>query len=319
MNDLDPTEEEVLGYFERLSNWGRWGADDRLGTLNHITAQTRRTAASEVREGRAISLAWDIMPGLGGDPPVPPQRHMLLTGEGQHDQERVRPPGFLAVGKIGFAVEHIGMQFHGRSMTHLDALSHCFWDGRIYNDLPSASVTAFRGATAHDVRSAADGIVGRGVLLDAAALHGGPLEPGTALTARHLERIEASQGTRVEPGDILLVHTGHDERRLATANPDLPGCPGLSPSCLPWLHDRGVAALGSDGANDVDPVPYRTISRPIHAIAIVAMGLWLIDNLRLDELAAACAEDRRYTFLFQLAPLRIAGATGSPVNPIALR
>jgi kynurenine formamidase len=211
------------------------------------------------------------------------------------------------------------MKFHGRAVTHLDALSHCFWDGRLYGDIPAATVTSFAGATRHDVRAAADGIVGRGVLLDATVVRDGPLEPGEALSAADLDAIEAAEGVRVEAGDIVLVRTGHDLRRIARANPDLPGCPGLSPDCLPWLHARDVSVLGSDGANDVDPVPYETISRPIHAVGIVAMGLWLLDNLRLDQLARSCRADGRHRFLFQLAPLRIRGATGSPANPIALR
>jgi kynurenine formamidase len=309
-----PPQDVVLGYFRELSNWGRWGAADRLGTLNYITPEARRAAARGVEDGRAVGLGWDIRPGLGGDP----QRFMLLTGEGQHDVERLRPPGFLGAGRIGFAVEHIAMSFHGAALTHLDALSHVFWDGRLYNDVPSARVTSHLGASEHDVRACADGIVGRGVLLDAVRWRGEPLAAGEALHPADLEAIEATQHVEVGRGDILLVHTGHDLRRIQAGNPALAGCPGLAASCLPWLHRRQVAALGSDGANDPDPVPYAEISRPIHAVGIVAMGLWLIDNLRLDALSSACSQAGRYTFLFQLHALPIAGATGSAVNPIAL-
>ncbi len=124
---------------------------------------------------------------------------------------------------------------------------------------------------------------------------------------------------RVEAGDVLLLRTGDGTRRIdGTWNPDIEGQPGLHVACIPWLYERGVAAIGADGPQELNPSGYDAFALPVHAIGIVAMGLWLIDNCQLEDLARTCADLNRWHFLLTVAPLRLEGVTGSPVNPVAL-
>lgn len=313
-----PTEETVRGWFDDLSNWGRWGPDDTLGTLNHLTPERRIAAARTVQLGRSVSCAWDITPGQSAEEHSAPQRWMYRTGLGFTDKPAPAPPR-MRDGCMGTASEFISMVFHGRTITHLDALSHVFWNGRMYNGLPSSYVTDRDGATVYDVRTVASGIQGRGVLLDIPRVRGvDALEPGTPVHPLDLEAAEQAQGVRVGPGDLLLVRTGDGLlRREGRWRPAENGQAGIHASCLPWLHERSVALLGSCGPQDVLPSGYG-IYLPVHAVAIVAMGMWLVDNCQLEDLASTCAELGRWEFLLTVNPLRLTGVTGGPVNPVAL-
>jgi kynurenine formamidase len=158
------------------------------------------------------------------------------------------------------------------------------------------------------------------VLLDVAAARGSWLGPGEGVMPEDLEAAEEAQGVRVEEGDILLIRTGYYGRRL-TEGPRHPlkdGSPAAHVACAPWLRARGVAMLGSDTHNDVSPLPYPRIGNALHVVALVTLGLWLIDNMNLEELSRACAARRRWEFMLTIAPLRLQNSTGSPVNPIAL-
>src|SRR5690606_21411917 len=205
--------------------------------------------------------------------------------------------------------------------THVDALSHMFVRGEMYNGIPASEVRS-TGARRNTVMALADGVVGRGVLLDVSGAHGGTSIAGNGVVRlADLEAAEQRQGVRVGTGDILLVSTGRDARRREAGgvlNP-FDGMAGLHPECLPWLHEREVAMLGCDGISD--PMPGIGVPNwpfPIHQIGIVAMGLHLVDNMALGELADACAARERWSFLFMLGALRIPGGTGCPVNPIAV-
>lgn len=315
MADLD----RLTGYMTELSNWGRWGQDDEHGTLNLVTDRTRAEAARLVRDGTQLSCSLVIDPLAERFDDIPPSRHMIRTGEGLYDPGRVPPPPPMD-GRAAVALEHIGMNVHGHDITHLDAPCHLFWDGFAYNGVPAAKVTADRGAIALAV-TACQGLVTRGVLLDLPRCLGVPwLEPGTAVQPEDLEAAERSQGVTVGPGDALLLRTGHGARRdqlgvVAAGNPPRSG---WDPACMPWLWERGVALIGHDGTNDVLPTVYPEMAVPVHLIGLVAMGLWLLDSADLEQLSATCAAKNRWSFLFTLAPLRLAGATGSPVNPLAV-
>lgn len=315
-----PSEEEVLGWFDSLSNWGRWGDDDELGTLNLVSPEKRITAAQLVRVGRTISCAWDI----GGRPPADqpfggPQRFMAQTGQGLADEHRVTAP-YRPGDRSSGALEHIGLVYHGHTVTHLDALSHIFWDAKMYNGRPAELVTSSLGATEHAITGLRDGVVTRGVLLDVAKVRDVDwLDPGEAVFPDDLEACETTFGVRVEEGDAILLRTGYG-KKVRDAGPDdvvRVGRAGWHAACLPWFHDRGVAMIACDTAQDAQPSGYPALRGPIHAIGIVAMGLWLLDNCDLERLSEVCSEHGRYDFLFTLAPLRWVGATGSPANPIA--
>jgi kynurenine formamidase len=335
-----PSAADVIGYLDSLSNWGRWGADDRLGTLNFITSEVRGRAFALARDGIVVSCALEI-----SDIPQPgnlfgtPHRHMLRTGEGLGDAERVPPPPFserapgsaqagadwqqhAARPRYAGASEFIGMVFHGLNITHVDALSHSFWDRAMYNGLPASRVTVHSGATQLAVTDVPAGIVGRGVLLDAAAVRGVSwLEPGDGVMPNDLEAAEERQGVTVGEGDIVLLRTGYGRRRRELGPlPVDDGQSGWHAACLPWLHERRVAAIGADTAQDVVPTGYEgsELGLPVHSVALVAMGMWLIDNCDLEDLRDTCERLGRWEFLLTLSTLRLAGATGSPVNPLAM-
>jgi kynurenine formamidase len=293
--------EQVAAFHKTLSNWGRFGERDQLGTLNLITPAKRAAAARLVRTGRTVSCARSLPTLPSVENPNPVQHHMIATCT------------------EGYGGDYFAIAPHGFATSHIDALCHIFHEGKLYNGYPIEKVTA-HGALELGIHELKDGVVSRGVLLDVPAARGVRyLEPGTPIFPDDLEAAERSASLRVEPGDVLLVRTGRwalrDER--GPFDPRLQ-CAGLDASCLPWLHERGVAALGCDGVSDVVPSRVDGWNLPIHTVAIVAIGLHLIDNLELEPLGKACAEEKRWEFLLTLAPLILFRGTASPVNPIAL-
>jgi len=303
-----PATDELDAMFAALSNWSRWGVDDQRGAANFLTDAHRVAATRLVETGESLSLAHDLATEPMPEHPNPVQHHMLASGDAR-DSNGIA--GYEA------ARDHLALDIHGLWTTHVDALSHMFVRGQMYGGRPASEVRS-DGARSNTVLTLADGVIGRGVLLDIPrALGRGYLDTGEVVTVADLEAAEATQGVRAGTGDILLVALGREARKRATRGFD--GFSGLHSECLPWLAQRQVAVLGSDGISD--PMPFVGTPEwpfPVHQIGIVAMGLHLIDNVRLAPLAARCAELGRWEFLFTMAPLRIPKGTGCPVNPVAV-
>jgi kynurenine formamidase len=304
---MGATDDEADQLLASVQTWGQWGDADELGTLNHIDAAVRRDAAELVRDGTVISCAWDVTEA---------DRTMNRAGD-ELDPARSDPTGT----RWRVATERVTLQFHGRTMTHLDAPAHIFWDGLGYNAVPASAVSAAEGATRLAVTACAQGVVTRGVLLDLPRLLGVEhLEPGRRVVPAELQAAARAQGVEVRRGDALLVRVGQGAIRVAggieaaTAG-GRPGCDGV---CLPWFKDCRISILVGDGTNDVEPLDGSALPIPIHVGGLRSMGLWLVDNANLEDLAAACSRLGRWEFLFTLAPLRLVGATGSPVNPLAI-
>jgi kynurenine formamidase len=295
--------------FESLSNWGRWGADDELGTLNFCgEAETLRSLRC-VRSGEVISCSREISPQQNSDDRSPASHQMLSSGE-------TAPAHGLAV-----ATDRIGVAFHGYSVTHLDSLGHIFWNQLGYNGVAASTVSMSFGAMKGSIEAARNGIVTRGVLFDMPrVLSVDWLEPGHAISPEELDQAEALQGVRVGPGDVLFIRTGRDTRAVVhgQADPSTYGAPGLHISCLPWIRERSISVLGSDSVNDVMPSGVDDMICPIHTIGLVAMGLWLVDNVHLETLSERCAQRASWEFLAMMSPLVFSAATGSPVNPLAI-
>ena len=310
-----PDESEIVGYMTSLNNWGRWGDDDEFGTINFIGPEERKHAASLVKEGISVSCSRPITKTIYADTVSQVVHYMTGSGEGYSIQENPQLPE----NQQGSG-DFIGMAYHGYNITHIDSLSHIFWNGQMYNGKPSSLVTTREGAKREAIEVLHDGVISRGVLLDAARFKGVDwMEPGEYVTPDELEEISRQQGVTVGKGDILLVRTGHHKRRMeAGTRPVSDGWPGLHASCLPWIHEKQVAVIGGDTVSDVVPSGYPNIKQPIHQVAIPHMGLWLLDNLNLEEIANACLERKRWEFMFTVAPLRVQGGTGSPINPIAM-
>lgn len=305
------TPEHMRSVFESVKNWGRWGEDDEAGALNLITSAKRLEAARTIRAGVPVSCALELAVQPAVDNPFP-ALHMMIRGG-----DDCVLPGLGVEATMDF----VGVAFHGMATTHIDALCHVFVDGLMYNGFEASEVKS-TGARRGSIMCAKDGIVSRGVLLDIPRSKDlAWLEPGTQILVADLEAAERSHAVTVGEGDILIVATGRDARR-AEHGPWVPfrdGMAGLHPECVPWLHERNIAVLGCDGVSDVFPsVPIEGWAMPIHQCTLAAMGVHLLDNLRLDDLCNACAEHEQYAFQFTVAPLRVEGGTGSPCNPIAV-
>jgi kynurenine formamidase len=281
-------------------NWGRWGADDELGTLNLITDEVRAQAAAEARTGRWVSLAQPITPNPMISSPFAP-----TTVDVSPVQQMVSHTG------VGVAADLIVVTNHHAKSTHIDALAHWSTDGEVYPGRPRDQVVTPGGVTFGSTSAFAAGIVTRGVLLDLAIDE--PLPSGHAVTGRDFEDAEQRQGVEVRSGDALAVRFG---RR---ADPLLPGrpTPGISVDAVRWMHDRGVSLYTGDRGDAYPPLDPSGPS-PLHGVALGRLAMPLIDASALDELAALCAELRRYSFLLTVGPPRIHGLSGVAVNPIAV-
>jgi kynurenine formamidase len=301
------TEEQFRSLYERLRDQVPWGSDDRRGALNYLTPATVLAALSEVRLGHTVSLAAPVEDWPTADNPDPAQHEMkgLLGADAG--------PG------LSFSMDRIAMNIHGDADTHLDALCHVIFDGELYNGVAADTVTE-AGAAELSVAVAANGIVGRGVLLDVPRSRGVSwLEPGDHVTADDLLAAERDQGVRVGQGDIVLVRVGHRRRRAERGPWDASAArAGLHPTLLTAAAERQIAALGSDGNNDTAPSTADGVDFPVHVLAVNALGLHLMDYLQFDELAPLCEREERWSFLCVIAPLRLPTGTGSPVNPIAI-
>jgi kynurenine formamidase len=304
----DVSAEEFRALFREVSNWGRWRPRGERGALNYITAERIIAATRLVHSGTTVSLGRPLDTEYRIDNPEPAVHRMTLL----HDVD-------IGFGTVRFAKDYVGVDYHNDGHSHIDALSHVAFDGRLFDGEPESSVTA-NGAEVNAIDVLRSGLVGRGVLLDVPrARDVAWLEPGQHVFRDDLETAERSQGTRVGAGDILLVRTGH-ARRLAELAPwnTSTAKAGLHPACALFLAERRVAALGSDGNSDTAPSSTEGIGFPIHVLAVNAMGIYLLDYLDFEDLAHACALANRWDFLFVAAPIRIRGGTGSPLNPIAV-
>lgn len=300
-------EAQFRAIYDELRGQLPWGPDDRRGALNYITHAEVRAAMSEVKLGRSVSLAAPVEDWPAADNPEPASHEMK------------GPLGADAGQGVFFGMDKIAMNIHGNADSHIDALCHVMFDGSLYNGLAAETVDE-NGAAELSIDVAADGIVGRGVLLDIPRTRGVPwLEPGDNVTTDDVLTAEHEQGTTVGRGDIVFVRVGHRRRRTEQGPWDAAQVrAGLHPTVLPLLAGRQIAALGGDGNNDTAPSAVAGVDFPVHVLAVNALGLHLLDYLRFTSLAAMCAASRRWSFLCVIAPLRLPTGTGSPVNPIAV-
>jgi len=297
----------------RVSNWGRWGADDERGTTNFITPDVVRRAAACVRRGAVFSLGLSFGvegPQIGQGGRVNPL-HIMTATDGRLGADPDGPR---------YSDDVIVMPL--QCATQWDSLAHVHYGGKLYNGFPSATVTS-AGAAKDAIDKQGAGIVSRGVLLDVARAKGvDRLPPGTVIGPVDLEAAERAQRVRVESGDVLLVRTGH--LAVFTEGGDRVGymrqMPGLGVACVEWLHAREVAAVASD-TNAVEVIPFEdpALPLPFHALCIRDMGLTLGEMFVLDPLATDCAADGVWEFLFSAPPLRVTGGVGSPINPLAVK
>jgi len=291
------TKDQFEQWKKDLNNWGRWGKDDEIGTLNFITPAKRKQAAALVREGFSVSLASDADTEKAIDNPQPYEHEMLALGS-----------------------DRIGVAFHGIAHTHLDSLAHINYDGVFYNGYTPdpEQVKKANGHAKNSIHNLKNGIFTRGILIDIPQLKGVKyLEPGTPIYVEDIEAWLKKTGLKILPGDAVFVRAGVWARRKEVgpyqrgrAGKDA----GLDPSVIPWLKKQDIAILAADHPQYVSP---SDLTGAIHDFALVSLGIHLIDNCDLEALSEAAAARKRWEFLLTAAPLPIKGGTGSPLNPIA--
>lgn len=317
------TRADVDKAAEDLKNWGKWGPDDELGTLNYTTDADIVSAASLVRKGKVISLGLNFdnkgpQSGKTKFPPVGrfnPVHTMLRTGtdaySGVLDKRGIRSADDLVI-------------IPSQCATHWDGLGHIFFDDYMWNGYDCRNVSSF-GAAKGGIEHTKEKFVGRGVLLDIARHLGMDWLPdGFAITSELLDACCESQGVEVRRGDYLIIRTGQMEAKLSAGSWDGyngDDAPGLAFETLYWLQDKEIAALATDTWG-VEVRPNESedgINQPWHWICIPIMGLTMGEIFKLDVLGRECAEDGVYDFMFVAPALPVTGAVGSPINPLAIR
>ena len=316
--DLDRADPEgaIAEAASAYSNWGRWGADDVLGTLNFLTEAKRREGAALVRRGVSFSLSlpFDMDgPQKGWRRRTNPVHTMLDTGTDAALGLQGFPHG------LGGADDVIAMPL--QCSTQWDGLGHIFDHGKAWNGRDAARTVTSDGDLVTGIEHMAPFVAGRAVLLDVERVLG-ELPDGFAITGEHLARTAAAHGVAVGTGDIVVVRTGQLARAKRDGWGEYAGgpAPGLSFTSAGWLHRTEIAAIATDTWGfEVRPNEFDHAFQPLHQVAIPNMGLLIGEMWDLDALAADCAADGVYEFWLTAAPLRITGAVGSPVNPVAVK
>lgn len=296
-------------------NWGRWGAEDQRGTLNLVDAKSVLAALRVPRSGRVFQLGLPIGRDSGPDLGYrnPPQRMTLINREDQEVYQR------FGGGSAETGCTEDVVMFPSHSLTHVDALCHVYSEDTIYNGF-EGSLRPYHGASHCGVEHAG-GIVARGVLLDVAAALGVEcLEPGHEIAVAEIEAALAAQEIELATGDAVLIRTGwlgrflERQREMAPGKPDMKHQPGIGIEAASFLAGRDPVLVGSDNTGvECQPFP-RGEFLPVHLELLRGHGILMAEHLVLDELAAAAC----FEFLFVASPLPITGATGSPINPIAV-
>jgi kynurenine formamidase len=314
--NIKVSRQAVDEAFKALSNWGRWGRDDQIGTLNHVTPAAVVAAAGLIKRGRTFALGIPLgqsgpQRGLFGKR-WNPIHTMLATGT---DALAGRQP------RLAYADDAINMPI--QSATHWDSLGHIFYEGKMYNGHDASNVDS-NGLGVLGIEHAKDKLVGRGVLLDIARFKGvGALADGYGISNDELEACAAAQGVQIRKGDFVIIRTGQMEacnNRGEWGGYAGGDAPGLKFESCYWLHEKEVAGVCSDTWGvEVRPNETPDVNQPWHWVVIPAMGLYMGEMFNLKELAEDCAADKAYEFFFCGAPLIIPGGTGSPINPQAIK
>ncbi len=302
-----PLPDDVADLAARVRNWGRWGDDDRIGTLNLINADARRRGAACVRDGKAFSLALPLSPDG-------PQLGFIAG----RTNPVLSPFTFPAGDDRMWHDDAITMGT--QACTHWDGLAHASYGGTLYNGNPSATITD-EGATVLGIQHVTS-LVSRGVLLDVARTRGvDRLDGGFVIGPDELDAALDRAGTDLEPGDVVLIRTGHiqhlhegDKMTYATTAAG----PGIA--AVEWFHRHDVAAVAIDNLIfEVFPCERDDIMLPVHFLHLVDMGLTQGQNFDLEALAADCADDGRSTFLLSASPEPVVNGAGAMVNPVAVK
>lgn len=284
--------------FQQIKNWGRWGADDQLGSANLVTAAKRKQAASLVKSGVTVSLAHNPLTERADD----------VTSPFEHTMNR------------GNTMDTYRVSYHGYAHSHIDALCHFLYKDQTYNGYARADVNTEKGCAKLGIDNLKNGIVTRGVLFDIPRLRNVEyLDPGTPIYVEELEAWEKKAGIKVASGDAILVRTGRWARRAKLGPWNVAqNAAGIHASVVPWIKARGVAFVGGDVGSDVVPSMVEGVNLPIHTLLITGLGMNLLDNQDLEAVAETAAKLNRWEFMLTIAPVPVTGGTGFPLNALAV-
>ncbi len=314
----DVTLRTIDEMAKRLTNWGKWGPDDQIGTLYYITPSDIVHAAGLVRKGKPFSLGLDFnqhgpqRTGWGNR--FNPIHVMLATGTDAVAGTQDR-------GKLRYADDMVSMPL--QCGTQWDALGHIFYHDKMWNGYDARLVDS-TGAKKNGIHKTRDRMTGRGVLLDIPRFLGGDyLEDGYGISTGELDACAKAQNVEIRRGDFVIVRTGQMEHRLAERNWGTYAAgdaPGLRFETCEWIYDQQIAAICSDTWGcEVRPNESTEAFQPWHWIVIPMIGISMGEIFYLKDLAEDCAQDKTYEFLFCAPPLAITGAVGSPINPMAIK
>jgi len=305
--------QEFHDLAKKVNNWGRWGPDDEIGTINLVTDDVRRRGAACVKTGKAFSLALPLSEAEGIQIGVMPGRINPTRTMTQINTPFTGDPS-------DFCTSDDLVVMALQCATHWDGLGHVSYENKIYNGYPASTISAFGAARCgiHKIRT----LTSRGVLLDVARAKGlERLDGGYAITADDLDRACELGKVDVQAGDIVLVRTGQmGILRAGDKHTYAVPAPGLSTMTVEWFHDHDVAAVATDTMPfEVWPCEREDMILPVHLLHLVEMGMTQGQNFMLEDLAADCADDGVYEFLLEASPQPFTNAVGSPVNPIAVK
>ncbi|MDO6694810.1 cyclase family protein [Aliiglaciecola sp. 3_MG-2023] len=305
-------------------NWGKWGKDDQIGALNYLDETQVKRGVKAIQSGERFTLQLPMIHGVG---PVFPGRvpvmHFMAQDEGIYSSNKSEP----LVGGMKYSDDAVFMYLQGT--THMDALGHAWYSDKVYNG--KSSDTTVHGHDYVDIAHLGDvGVAGRGVLIDVGRFSGDKnhrLAPGTCVTLADIKNTAKKQKLTIEKRDILMIRTGsmgrfydEDDKQNWTALDE----PGLcySPELVQWIADMEIPVIAADNLAvelAAQKVNGNDMVIPLHGALIRNLGVVLTELYWLDDLAADSAEDGQYSFFFSVAPLKMKGGTGSPVNPMVIK
>jgi hypothetical protein len=284
------TKEQFDHWMTTLSNWDRWGKADQLGAINLITPTKRQQAVALVRTGTIVSLSRDL----------PRERQVDGSRSGARQSGGKFTQRFFMNGAAVHEEQEI--EYHGSRLSHMDALCHVSYNGKLYNGFDFNEVfSSDKGCDKLGIGNVKNGILTRGILLDI---------PGTRVGRQDIETWEKRTGVKISSGDAILLRSQRAGERFAF------GSAGYEPAMLPFLKERDVALLGHDSAQEGGAVPGVFIA--VHSFALVALGVHLLDNLDLEALAETAEKLKRWEFMLTVAPPPSLNGAGSIVNPVAV-
>ena len=307
--NVSPQKKVYDKLFEKVSNKGKWGKKDKRGTVNYIDKSKILNALKLPKKGITVSLSFNITQ----DSTEINHSDFDEITKYNHQASSVEFRGY------DWASDNYSISYHGFTVSHMDGLAHLAQDGKLYNGYDASKITP-QGFEELGIEAFSDGIISKGVLIDIPLLYGKEyLDAGTKVTKTDILKFEEKYNVKIEKGDVVLVRTGRWSEKSIKGDSDYSKVSaGVDYKIASLLDERQVSVLGSDGTNDAQPSGIPEEGSPVHKLALVSMGMPLLDNLNLELISKEAKKQKKWEFFISIQPLRFKGGTGSPVNAIAI-